>query len=102
MIGPDSSVLSLEEDQMQDHEHNINDPGHTHPYKDFFRINREGTTYGGSGALYHSNDPDWPGEDKTTSSQTTGVTVTGVSSSYRHGDETRPKNMNVIYIIRVY
>ena len=32
---PDDSVLTLEEDQLMDHEHNFNDPGHTHDYKDY-------------------------------------------------------------------
>ena len=47
-------------------------------------------------------------ESKTTSSGKTGIsasaTVTNkyVSSSYRTGSETRPKNMNVIWIIRVF
>ena len=98
IIGPDSSVLTLEEDQMQDHKHGISDPGHTHSYKDYYtRPDGEGDR-SGSGTYYH----DGKDHSRTTYSRTTGVTVTGVSSSYRHGDETRPKNMNVIYIIRVY
>ena len=83
---------------MQDHEHSVVDPGHTHPYDDTYHDVQERVNYGGDGYLYHS-----PGTlNKTTSSHTTGLTVTGVSSSYRHGDETRPKNMNVVYIIRVF
>ena len=31
-----------------------------------------------------------------------GISVAGVESIYRSGDETRPKNMNVIYIIKVW
>ena len=100
MIGPDSAVLTLEEDQMQDHKHSISDPGHAHAYDDYHTTMDDhfDANLGGPRAYYHN------GEDhtRTTSSHTTGVTVTGVSSSYRHGDETRPKNMNVIYIIRVY
>merc|ERR1719391_1142520 len=30
----DSEVLTLEEDQMQDHKHTVSDPGHTHSYVD--------------------------------------------------------------------
>ena len=30
--GPDNLVLSMEEDQLQDHEHIFHDPGHTHVY----------------------------------------------------------------------
>ena len=103
MLGPDSAVLTLEEDQMQDHEHGISDPGHSHPYLDFYQWMVESITYNGSGgSIYHGGRLHWDGEDRTTDSHNTGMTVTGVSSSYRHGDETRPKNMNVIYIIRVY
>ena len=98
MIGQDSSVLTLEEDQMQDHKHGISDPGHTHPYKDY-HVKLDGDLDKSGNGVYYHNLQDY---DRTTSSHTTGVTVTGVSSSYRHGDETRPKNMNVIYIIRVY
>ena len=98
MIGPDSAVLTLEEDQMQDHKHGISDPGHTHQYKDWYTRTSEDANYGGSHPIYQYNVY----RTTTTDSHTTGVTVTGVSSSYRHGDETRPKNMNVVYIIRVY
>ena len=98
MIGPDSAVLTLEEDQMQDHKHGISDPGHTHQYEDSYRNDFTN---------YHVPNGEYYGyglftKNKDASSSTTGVTVNGVSSSYRHGDETRPKNMNVIYIIRVY
>ena len=83
---------------MQDHEHDISDPGHTHPYYDQYRRVEKEITHGGS--WYATGNMDT--SSKETFTNTTGVTVTGVSSSYRHGDETRPKNMNVIYIIRVY
>ena len=32
----DKEMLTLEDDQIQDHEHIFNDPGHTHPYVDRF------------------------------------------------------------------
>ena len=98
ITGQDSEVLTLEEDQMQDHQHDISDPGHTHPYQDQHNSAVEDAKWSGDEFLYHGNSD----TAKVTSPNTTGVTVTGVSSSYRHGDETRPKNMNVIYIIRVY
>ena len=98
MIGPDREVLTLEEDQMQDHEHDISDPGHTHPYTDQYHRVEAQIKHGESNYASYPLDT----SNKVTSSKTTGVRVTGVSSSFRHGDETRPKNMNVIYIIRVY
>ena len=59
---------------------------------------------GGDGFLkcYDHQDPFGREHSFDTSSQATGITVTGVSSSYRYGNETRPRNMNVIYIIRVW
>ena len=39
---------------------------------------------------------------KTSESQLTGVSVTGVKTGARIGDETRVKNMNIIWIIRVW
>merc|ERR1719249_367395 len=40
--GSDSEVLTMEEDQMQDHKHTVSDPGHTHSYVDKY--------YSGKGA----------------------------------------------------
>ena len=94
----DSEVLTMEEDQMQDHKHVVSDPGHTHVYSDMHTNNDAGPETGpedGQGDF----DRDM---QRTTSSRTTGITVQGVSSGYRSGSETRPKNMNVIYIMRVW
>ena len=92
----------MEEDQMQDHKHTVSDPGHIHPYVD---------TYYGFPADGHFG-PSSIGSDmeldrwdhayhKSTSSRHTGLTVQGVSTG-KHGSETRPKNMHVIYIMRVW
>ena len=85
---------------MQDHQHDLSDPGHTHPYQDHHGMDDPnfGNALADNHVYYHSGQD----YERTTSSHTTGVKVTGVSGSYRHGEETRPKNMNVIYIIRVY
>ena len=32
--GPDEDLLTLEDDQVQDHHHTVVDPGHSHPYFD--------------------------------------------------------------------
>ena len=97
---PDSEMLKMEEDQIQDHKHQVSDPGHTHGYVD----SHVGTPSNGHGG------PTW--EDKVhdrwdhpygsiTATGHSGVTVQEVSSG-RHGSETRPKNMNIIYIMRVW
>jgi len=94
----DSEVLTMEEDQMQDHKHELNDPGHSHVYDDRYTDNRDGPHTGpedGEGIFGLSHI-------RTSEKSTTGITVQGVSSGYRSGTETRPKNMNVIYIMRVW
>ena len=117
--GPDSSMLTLEEDQLQDHKHvfsdpghyhGVTDPGHYHSYNDEVNENHyhDAGCGGSCGRADRANNKD---NSRTTGhkstgisvdSQSTGVSVTGVTSSYRHGSETRPKNMNVIYIMRVW
>ena len=44
--GPDSSVLNLEEDQLQNHEHTFYDPGHSHVYDYRFKSGPQEGTYG--------------------------------------------------------
>ena len=92
----------MEEDQMQDHKHQVSDPGHTHGYVD----SHPGAPIEGfdgpsalAGDKIHDRW-DWP-YGSTTGSKHTGLTVQGISSG-RHGSETRPKNMNVIFIMRVW
>ena len=117
--GPDSSMLNLEDDQLQDHKHifsdpghhhTVTDPGHSHGYKDEVNVNYYHSTDCGS-HCDRANGHNHFDNSKTTSSRSTGisiqshssgVSVTGVTSSYRHGSETRPKNMNVIYIMKVW
>ena len=61
----------------------------------------ENESYGPTGSDTNNGRFDDP-HDETTTKVVSGVKVMGVSSSYRSGDETRPKNMNVIYIMRVF
>ena len=101
--GPDESVLSLEEDQILDHDHNHDDPGHSHSYTDHYAKRDSG-----SGCENHI--PDGGDHDKicydstlspSTGSVSTGFSVTGVKDA-NHGSENRVKNMNVIWIMRVW
>ena len=101
--GHDNEQLTLEDDQMQEHAHliDITDPGHSHPYiDDHFHASSAGL---GPSASNYNQDRFQYLESKTTTSGNTGIsaTVDGVRTG-RHGAETRPKNMNVIYIIRVF
>ena len=97
----DSEVLTMEEDQMQDHKHQVSDPGHTHNYVDKWTGVGEDNHWGSGSEWDHITDRWDQPHGSATASKHTGLTVQGVSSG-RHGSETRPKNMNVIYIMRVW
>ena len=103
---PDSEMLTMEEDQMQDHKHNISDPGHTHSYIDKYPNWDEGDIddgFKGPGPFSDSQNDRYDKSHTSTSVKSyTRMRVEGVSSLYNFGSETRPKNMNVIYIIRVW
>ena len=106
--GSDSDVLTMEEAQMESHDHSasasahVTDPGHTHSYQ--FE----------SGHLWEGDNAD--DRDMITSMNTittdtfsskTGISVSvsvdvGSVHGASTGSETRPKNMNVIYIMRVW
>jgi len=100
----DRYVLTLEEDQMQDHHHTLRDPGHAHPYVDKYPNQGERDQHGNNGPG-KSWDRDWDRWDKThnvwTSRVSTGAKVLSVFGG-RSGSETRPKNMNVIFIMKVW
>ena len=93
--GSDETVLTVEEDMMQDHTHGIQDPGHSHVIHDW-TLYSSGSYFGTSGQYVGGSS------DENSDLSTTGVSVTGVSSGYRYGEETRPKNMQIVYIIRVW
>ena len=86
----------MEEDTVIDHAHDVLDPGHVHDYTDSWQEGGHGYHISGGS----DNAP--AAHHKTTSSSTSGISVKGVSAEYKSGNETRPKNMNVVYIIRVY
>ena len=94
----DSAMLTLEEDQMQDHKHGLDDPGHIHQYDDKYTVDNNDSDGPQSNARGHFE----MSHTRYTISSQTGIQVQGVSSGYRSGSETRPKNMNVIYIMRVW
>ena len=100
----DSDVLTMEEDQMQDHKHTISDPGHSHKYVDKYP-NWKPTTHEDGHWGPNTADDAWDRFDKAhyswSATTPTGVAVEGVTSG-KSGLETRPKNMNVIYIMRVW
>jgi len=98
--GGDKDVLKMEEDQMQNHVHEFNDPGHSHNYHDHHAEYTD-EEHGGWGWKL-GNDNVRKDHSLDTSNVNSGISVGGVTTAYRSGDETRPKNMNVIFIIRVW
>ena len=117
--GADGEVLGLQEDQLQDHEHEVSDPGHEHGLADpghshGYVDKYEGTPSDGHGGPEGIDNRDERFDKSHNSisspattglsvdSTTTGLHVQGVSSSSRKGSETRPKNMSVIYIMKVW
>ena len=98
---PDETVLSFEEDMVLEHGHDINDPGHVHSYTDKYgELTDNYQSDKGSGLAFMVNSD----HARTSISQTTGIEVgsmTGVATSQK-GSETRPKNMHVTYILRIF
>jgi len=119
--GDDSTVTLKESDMVQDHTHVVDDPGHGHNTGRYGGKttnlpvaiwNRNAETKardtGDSGCFetQESSCTTWPYTTASDHSHTvtpadSGVTVGLVSSSYNKGSETRPKNMAVIYIMRI-
>ena len=98
-------ALNLEEDSLQDHthSHSINDPGHVHPYIDRYYSHKGPGDDSLGPSSEDTNGPPWDGRtDQTSSSGKTGISlsVNGVSDA-RTSSETKPKNMNVVYIMKV-
>lgn len=118
--GSDSVVLNMEDDQMQDHlhfdsGHSHDNDGHTHDYGEHysrFKGENQGECmpeaekcieylHGES----HLNCEIWAERTSDPSSiniQSTNSGLGGVQDDYRKGSETRPKNMRVVYIMKIY
>ena len=84
--------------QNQEHEAVVTDPGHPPAHRPL-HLERQvgGRPEDGNGHFNHD-------ATRTSQGNHTGiqVNVKGVSSAYRSGLETRPKNMNVLYIMKVW
>ena len=102
----EENALEMEEDQIVDHEHI--DPGHTHtnaPHSHRYEDEHDsfpGTSHGTSGDYYK-----WAAEYKDTAGETINIdtsytNVGGVALDYNSGSETRPRNMKVMWIIKVW
>jgi len=104
--GIEKQMLTLEDDQFQlhyhKHSHSITDTGHQHTYYDRYAADTNaGKNYWGW--TQGSDNVKYPHTDLTYRS-TTGIKIQSASGepSGKSGSETRPKNMRVLYIMRVW
>ena len=104
--GTEDLVLEMEDDQVQDHEHSCSATAsdHDHGYNAGEDGSEDGEICGNDGTN-GCDDRDTITYTKSLRTETAKVPVScsvdGVSSG-RRGSETRPVNMKVLYIIRVY
>ena len=97
--GVDSVQLEKEEDSLQAHTHDISDSGHHHGYQD--KVTQSNNDNGGNGYYGpHGNDK-ISDVDRTTNTGASNIKVTDVNGA-RTSDETRPKNIRVVYIMKVF
>jgi len=103
-------MLQTQDDSIQSHTHSVTDPGHTHGYIDKWpNFNDPRHNKGTDDDKDHwgpeDGDKQYDRFDKshnsTSNSAASGVTVTGVQGA-RVDSETRPKNLRVVYIMRVF
>ena len=104
--GDENSAMEFEEDQMQDHKHtdyghSHSSPPHSHPYEDMIAY--------GTGSGYRPCGESCRREDESRNTASASVKINsarsnigGVSSSYRRGAETRPRNMKVIWVMKCW
>jgi len=115
--GVDRDVLDMEDDMVKSHKHSVTDPGHSHEvdvdvdehshgYNDKYTEKKEGGECECAGGVNGIHDHDREDTDMTAVTVDVNVTLTSQTTSITleeyGGDETRPKNMKVIYIMRVW
>jgi microcystin-dependent protein len=91
------AVGTYQGEQTKSHNHGVTDPGHNHSYNDVFYSENGGSVETGNNQGSGNSDDDnsgW-GFDRTTEDKTTGVSVNSTG-----GNETRPVNAAVYYIIK--
>ena len=96
--GVDSVQLETEEDSLQAHTHDVSDSGHDHGYEDKYAYEYK-YAYGCGTNCEANYGTD--GYASTTNSATSNIKVTDVNGA-RTSDETRPKNIRVVYIMKVF
>jgi len=100
---------TFQDDQLQSHSHAVSDPGHTHSdnghshgYKDRYKYGNHGDDSKDIHAIDHERDEQRTSDTAKAdiTSEVTGVAVTEVTGAHV-GEETRPRNMAVEWIIRI-
>ena len=100
--GMDGVQLNTEEDSLQAHTHGVTDYGHSHGYDDKYPSNTEGIDgYWGPDGTDTASDRFDKSHSSTSNTATSNVKVTDVSGARTSG-ETRPKNIRVVYIMKVF
>jgi len=118
--GSDDQALVIEDDTLEDHTHidpghTHTDSGHSHSYIDKYRCHEKDPNN------YCDDDGNWGGSDSPdthgdrfdgshdavtangiSSIQSSASNIAGVAESYRTSTETKPRNMNVVWIMRVW
>jgi microcystin-dependent protein len=97
------TLKGTQDDSLESHNHSasVNDPGHTHEYKDVFFSEGGGSIdVPNNRGLNGDTDGDNKGYEfqRTSASATTGISVTTGNTG---GTETRPVNYGVNYIIKL-
>jgi len=110
--GTDADALVLEDDQLQQHEHedkghkhvcDVSSSPHSHGYQFYAGyVQAGGLIYPAAGYAYETTyDTSSVTVDVSCGVDHVYANLGGVDSHAKSGEETRPKNMNVIYIIRI-
>ena len=105
-----SDVLKVEEDSLQEHSHTstVSDPGHSHSYTQWstkgppvWEESPDGFPDPVPNLLSDTITLDFPWPERSASEKTSiSMSVHGVSGA-RKGSETRPKNMKVVFVMKV-
>ena len=104
--GTDDNTLEMEDDQIVDHLHT--DPGHTHsnsPHSHTYQDTYADKTWiisSGSYTYYDNTAHTKTSSETTISIANAKTNIGGVSSGYNSGTETRPRNMKVMWIIKLW
>ena len=95
--GLDGVQLHTEEDSLQAHSHLIIDPGHSHSYDDkYWQRSNSGYSLSLDNIIFST-----PSHASTSATSKTNIKVTDVKDA-QTSDETRPKNIRVVYIMKVF